>query len=123
MSCIAKRKVEMRARRRKSVRLRLRGTSERPRICVFRSNSHMYVQLIDDSKGTTLLSLSTLHKSVADGIVGKKPVEKAKALGVAFGKLCLENNYLKLSFDRNGFFYHGRVKAVADGVREAGLDL
>ena len=115
-------KAELRRRRQKSVRRDLRGTSERPRLSVFRSNNQMYCQLIDDSTGTTLLALSTLHKSVKDLIAGKKPVEQAKILGAEFAKLCAEKSIDKVAFDRNGFIYHGRVQAVADGAREGGLN-
>jgi large subunit ribosomal protein L18 len=114
-------KAELRRRRQKSVRKDLRGTSERPRLSVFRSNNQMYCQLIDDSTGTTLLALSTLHKSVKDLVSGKKPVEQAKILGSEFAKLCAEKSIDKVAFDRNGFIYHGRVQAVADGAREGGL--
>ena len=114
-------KAELRRRRQKSVRKDLRGTAERPRLSVFRSNHQMYCQLIDDSTGSTLLALSTLHKSIKDLVSGKKPVEQAKILGSEFAKLCAEKSIDKVAFDRNGFIYHGRVQAVADGAREGGL--
>ena len=122
MSNICQKKAELRLRRQKSVRRTVRGTSERPRLCVFRSNNQMYCQVIDDTTGTTLLALSTLHKQVKDLIAGKKPVEQAKILGSEIAKLCVEKKIDKVSFDRNGFIYHGRIEAVAEGAREGGLN-
>lgn len=115
-------KTELRLRRQKSVRGTVKGTQDRPRLCVFRSNDHMYCQLIDDTTGTTIVSLSTLHKQVKDLISGKKPVEQAKILGIEVAKLCAEKKIDKVAFDRNGFIYHGRIEAVADGAREGGLN-
>ena len=122
MSNICQKKAELRLRRQKSVRRTVRGTSERPRLCVFRSNNQMYCQVIDDTTGTTRLALSTLHKQVKDLIAGKKPVEQAKILGSEIAKLCVEKKIDKVSFDRNGFIYHGRIEAVAEGAREGGLN-
>ncbi len=122
MSCICKEKKEHRLRRQKSVRLRVRGTADRPRLCVFRSNNHMYCQLIDDTTGCTLLALSTLHSSVKALIEGKKPVEQANILGKELAKLCAEKSIEKVAFDRNGFIFHGRIEAVAAGAREGGLN-
>lgn len=122
MSNICQKKAELRLRRQRSIRRTLRGTSERPRLSVFRSNSHMYCQIIDDTTGRTLCALSTLHKSVKPLIEGKKPVEQAKILGNELAKVCKEKSIVKVAFDRNGFIYHGRVQAVADGAREGGLD-
>lgn len=82
----------------------------------------MYCQVIDDSTGVTLAALSTLHKNVAELVKGKKPVEAAKILGSEMAKLCTEKDIKKVAFDRNGFIYHGRVAALADGARESGLD-
>ena len=122
MSCICKKKRELRERRQKSVRLRVRGTEERPRLCVFRSNNHMYCQIIDDSQGATLVALSTLHANVKALVAGKKPVEQAKLLGQELAKVCLEKDIKKVAFDRNGFIYHGRIEAVAAGAREGGME-
>lgn len=122
MSNICQKKAELRLRRQKSVRRTLRGTGERPRLSVFRSNGHMYCQIIDDEAGTTLLALSTLHKSMKALMAGKKPVEQAKILGSEVAKLCAEKKIEKVAFDRNGFIYHGRIKAVAEGAREGGLN-
>lgn len=119
---ICQKKTALRLRRQKSVRRNLRGTAERPRLSVFRSNNQMYCQVIDDTTGTTLLALSTLHKSVKDLIAGKKPVEQAKILGCEIAKLCVEKKIDKVAFDRNGFIFHGRIEAVAEGAREGGLN-
>lgn len=119
---ICQKKTALRLRRQKSVRRTLRGTPERPRLCVFRSNNQMYCQIIDDTTGTTLLALSTLHKSVKDLVAGKKPVEQAKILGNEVAKLCAEKKIEKVAFDRNGFIFHGRIQAVAEGAREGGLN-
>ncbi len=110
-----------RKRRQKSIRRRLRGTPERPRLCVFRSTRHIYAQIIDDVSGTTLLTVSTQHPSVAEATAGKKKKEQAKIVGQAVAKACLEQSISQVAFDRNGFIYHGRVAAVAEGAREAGL--
>ncbi len=122
MSCICKKKQELRLRRQKSVRLRVKGTAERPRLCVFRSNNHMYCQLIDDNTGTTVLALSTLSSAVKGLVAGKKPVEQANIRGKELAKLCAEKSIDKVAFDRNGFIYHGRIEAVAAGAREGGLN-
>ncbi len=121
MSCICKEKQALRLRRQKSVRSRVRGTADRPRLCVFRSNSQMYCQLIDDTTGSTILALSTLSKGVKELISGKKPVEQAFILGRELAKLCADKSIDKVAFDRNGFTYHGRIEAVAKGAREGDL--
>ena len=122
MSCICKEKKEHRLRRQKSVRVRVRGTAERPRLYVFRSTNHMYCQLIDDTTGNTVLALSTLNAGVKELVAGKKPVEQANILGKELAKLCAEKSIDKVAFDRNGFIYHGRIEAVAAGAREGGLN-
>lgn len=122
MACKTIKKTELRVRRQKSVRRTVRGTSERPRLCVFRSSRHMYCQLIDDEKGATLCALSTLHGQVKALIEGKKPVEQARILGMELAKVCLEKSIAKVAFDRNGFIFHGRIAAVASGAREGGLN-
>ncbi len=122
MACISEKKTALRLRRQKSVRRRVRGSEDRPRLCVFRSGRHMYCQVIDDVAGTTLCALSTLNANVKTLVNGKKPVEQAKILGSEMAKVCIEKNITKVCFDRNGFIFHGRVAAVADGAREAGLD-
>ena len=122
MACISKKKEMLRSRRQRAVRSRVRGTAERPRLSIFRSGRHMYVQLIDDNKGVTLCAISTLHSSVKSQCAGKRRVEQAKILGIEAANLCKSHSIEKVCFDRNGFIYHGRVAAVAAGAREAGLD-
>jgi large subunit ribosomal protein L18 len=115
-------KVEARLKRKRSIRKKVRGSHERPRLCVFRSTRHIYAQVIDDAGGQTLAAASTLDSAVAGGA----KLESKRAAAVAVGKLiaqrALERGIKKVVFDRNGFLYHGRVKAVSDGAREAGLD-
>lgn len=97
------------------------GSSQRPRLTVFRSNNEIYAQLIDDSTGKTLLSSSSREKG-AGKEKAKSKVEKAKSVGTALAKKAVEKGIKDVVFDRNGFLYHGRVKALADGAREAGLN-
>ncbi|MGH7854231.1 MAG: 50S ribosomal protein L18 [Candidatus Binatia bacterium] len=110
-----------RLRRKQRVRKKVTGTDGRPRICVFRSNKHIYAQVISDDQGKTLAAVSTLSDSVADTRKKSKGVEVAKLVGLALAKVCKEKNITEVVFDRNGFLFHGRVKAVADGAREGGL--
>ena len=111
-----------RQRRKIRVRKKVRGTDLRPRVCVFRSNKHIYAQVISDSQGKTLATVSTLSEDLAEQLKKSKGVNAAKQVGVALAKVCKEKNISHVVFDRNGFIYHGRVKAVADGAREGGLD-
>lgn|SRR6185503_4017107 len=111
-----------RRRRQERVRKKVLGTDARPRICVFRSNKHIYAQVISDNQGKTLASVSTLSEALAEAAKQTKGVETAKQVGLALAKACKEKNITKVVFDRNGFLFHGRVKAVADGAREGGLD-
>ncbi len=114
-------KAASRDRRRKSIRKKIRGTSERPRVAVFRSARHIYAQIIDDTSGATLASASSLLDAFADGLsggnregaeaVGRLLAERAKAAGIA-----------QVVFDRGGYLYHGRVAALADGARAGGLE-
>jgi large subunit ribosomal protein L18 len=115
-------KKQARLKRKRRIRKKVRGSETRPRLCVFRSARHTYAQVIDDTQGRTLAAASTLDAPVAGG---EKPENKRDA-AVAVGKLvaerAIENGIKHVVFDRNGFLYHGRVKAVSDGAREAGLD-
>ncbi len=111
-----------RIRRQKRVRKKLLGTDARPRVCVFRSNKHVYAQVISDERGATLVSVSTLSKMLADKIKNGAGVEAAKQVGLALAQICQDKNIKSVVFDRNGFLYHGRVKALADGAREGGLE-
>jgi large subunit ribosomal protein L18 len=114
-------KVGMRMRRKVAIRKKIEGTPERPRLSVFRSAKHIYAQAIDDTTNTVLAAASDLEEAVSKDIGGKKKKDKAKAVGVAVAKKLLARNVNQVVFDRNGFIYHGRVSAVADGAREAGL--
>jgi large subunit ribosomal protein L18 len=111
-----------RARRQERVRKKVLGTDARPRICVYRSNKHIYAQVISDDRGMTLASVSTLGGDLAEAVKKSKGVEAAKQVGLALAKICKEKNITRVIFDRNGFLFHGQVKAVADGVREGGLE-
>lgn len=102
------------------VRRKISGTPERPRLNVYKSNANMYAQIIDDETGKTLVSASTLDASVE---VKGSSVASAKAVGEAVAKKALENGIDTVVFDRSGYIYHGKVKAVAEGAREAGLKL
>ena len=112
-------KQVVRFKRKKRIRSRLEGTSERPRIAVFRSNNHLYVQLVDDVKGHTLVAASTLEEELKDKVGGS--IEGAKVLGNLVAKRALAKKIVSVVFDRSGYIYHGRVKAVADAAREGGL--
>ena len=110
-------------RRKKHVRLRghMSGTAERPRLSVFRSNKHMYAQIIDDIKGVTLVSASTLQKEVKEGLEYTDNVEAAAKLGEILGKRAVDQGVTEVVFDRGGFIYQGKIQAFADAAREAGL--
>jgi large subunit ribosomal protein L18 len=109
-----------RTRRKQRVRKKVLGTDQRPRISVFKSNKHIYAQIISDDRGITLASVSTLSKGLVTE--NSKGVEAAKQVGLALAKICKEKNISHVIFDRNGFLFHGRVKAIADGAREGGLE-
>ncbi len=119
MSISVNQKLTGRARRKVRVRKRIFGTGERPRMSVFRSSKHIYVQVIDDRTGVTLASSGTLGAQGVQADGDKKA--QAKAVGQAIAKLCQEQNISQVVFDRNGFRYHGRVQAVAEAAREGGL--
>ena len=112
-------KKESREKRHRSLRKRIEGTAERPRLAVFRSARHIYVQVIDDLQNKTLVGTSDLALEAAGDDEDKKAT--AKKVGAAIAKKCLEKGIEKVVFDRAGFKYHGRVSALADGAREAGL--
>ena len=103
------------------VRKHLSGTTQRPRLNVYRSLSNIYAQIIDDTKGVTLASASTLDKEVAEMIKGKNKTEAAKVVGEVVAKRAMEKKIEEVVFDRGGYLYTGRVQAVADGARAAGL--
>lgn len=112
-----------RERRRKSLHKKIKGTPERPRLVVFRSNRQIYGQIVDDTKQITLAAASTTNKEIEAEIAkAKNKVEKAKLAGKLLGQAAKEKNIEKVVFDRAGYLYHGRVKAFADGAREGGLN-
>jgi len=141
----SKDKNEARARRKKSIRKRISGTSERPRLSVYRSNKHIYAQVINDAESRSLVLVSDLSKELAEqlraaGAAGQAPtaaepaegeeaagpegsrIRRARVVGAAVAKACLDKGITKVVFDRNGYLYHGRVRALAEAAREAGLD-
>lgn len=135
----SKAKNEARARRKKSIRKRISGTSERPRLSVYRSNKHIYAQVINDVESRSLVLVSDLSKDLADALkaAAEAPVDSAegeqttadgskvrvaRVVGAAVAKACLAQGITKVVFDRNGYLYHGRVRALAEAAREAGLD-
>ncbi len=109
-------KLTGRTRRRLRIRKKVQGTPQRPRLCVFRSSKHIYAQVIDDTQGTTIAHAS----SAAEPAAGSK-VDLAKSVGIAVAKACMEKGVEQVVFDRGGYQYHGRVRAVAESAREAGL--
>lgn len=116
-------KREMHARRKKRVRTKITGTEERPRLTVFRSAKHIYAQIIDDVAGNTLACASTMDKAFRGASADLKgKASKAKEVGNKIAALAKGKGIAKVVFDRNGFLYHGRVKALAEGARENGLD-
>lgn len=114
-------KKVIRYKRKKRIRSRLEGSSERPRVCIFRSNQNFYAQLVDDLEGKTLLSVSTVQKGKRGSI--KNSTEGTKQLGSELGQLAKEKKISRVIFDRSGYLYHGKVKAFADGLRESGINV
>ena len=110
-----------RQRRHVRVRKKISGTAEAPRLSVYRGTNHIYAQFIDDAKGVTLASASTLEKTVKEQIAGKTKTEAAKIVGKIAGERAKEKGIEAVVFDRGGYLYTGRVQALADGAREAGL--
>ena len=117
-----KSRSEVRMKKHRRMRNRFSGTAERPRLAVFRSNNHMYVQIIDDTVGNTLVSASTLQKDVKAELEKTNNVDAAAHLGTVIAKRALEKGITTVVFDRGGFIYQGKIKALADAAREAGLD-
>ncbi len=111
-----------RFRRKKSIRKRIEGSVERPRLSIFRTSSHMYAQIIDDTTGNTIASASTLSKELKGKLKSSGNVEAAKKVGELIAKVAKKNKINTVAFDRNGFLYHGRVKALADAARDGGLE-
>jgi large subunit ribosomal protein L18 len=111
-----------RKRRHVRVRARVRGTAMRPRLCVFRSLNHIYAQIVDDSVGHTLVSASSLDAEIRDKVTGKRKTESAELVGSLVAQRALNKGVKQIAFDRGGYKYHGRVKALAEAARKAGLD-
>lgn len=114
-------KKQARLKRKKSIRKKFSGTPQRPRLSVFRSSKHTYAQIIDDTTGHTLAAASTAETAVASAAAPKGKIEIASVVGKTIARRAVEKGIQQVVFDRNGFLYHGRVKAVSDGAREGGL--
>jgi large subunit ribosomal protein L18 len=119
---VAQSRSELRRVRHLRIRKHISGTADRPRLCVFRSSRHIYAQIIDDEAGRTLVSASTLDKELRDRIEGLKKTEQAAEVGKLLAQRAVEKGITKVVFDRGGYKYHGRVQALADAAREAGLE-
>ncbi len=115
-------RTKVRVKKHMKLRNRFSGTAERPRLAVFRSNNHMYAQIIDDTVGNTLVSASTLQKEVKEQLEKTNDVKAAAYLGTVIAKKALDAGITTVVFDRGGFIYQGKIKALADAAREAGLE-
>ena len=113
---------EVRENKHRRIRSRLSGTPEKPRLAVFRSNNHMYAQIIDDEAGNTIVSASTVQDDVRKGLSKTNNVEAAAKLGEIIAKKAKDNGISQVVFDRGGYIYQGKVKALAEAAREAGLE-
>ena len=116
-----KSRAQIRVKKHVRMRNHISGTAERPRLCVFRSNNHMYAQIIDDVAGNTLVAASTAEKEVASQVEKTNNVEAAACVGTVVAKRAIEKGIKEVVFDRGGFLYHGKVAALAEAAREAGL--
>jgi large subunit ribosomal protein L18 len=114
-------KNDARLKRQFRVRKKIKGTSERPRLNVFKSSKHIHAQIIDDITGVTLVAASTISPDVKSDLLYSGNIEAAKKVGAAIAKKAIDKNIVSVVFDRNGFLYHGRIKALADAARENGL--
>ena len=117
-----KSRSEIRVKKHMKLRNRFSGTAQRPRLAVFRSNNHMYAQIIDDTVGNTLVSASTLQKDVKAELEKTNDVAAAAYLGKVIAQRAIEKGITEVGFDRGGFIYQGKIKALADAAREAGLN-
>lgn len=115
-------RTKARLKRKKRIRKKIRGTAEKPRLSVFRSARHIYAQLIDDVAGATIASASTVEKNYEKDPDAKGKVDIARQVGKNVAERAVEKGVTRVVFDRNGFLYHGRVKALSEGARKAGLD-
>ena len=116
-----KSRQDVRVKKHMRIRNRFSGTAERPRLAVFRSNNHMYAQIIDDTVGNTLVSASTLEKEIKAELNKTNDVEAAAYLGKVIAKRAMDKGISEVVFDRGGFLYHGKIEALAEAAREAGL--
>lgn len=116
-------KKERRDKIRRRIHSTIRGTADRPRLCIYKSNKHVYLQLVNDSENATILSVSTRTADLQKDLKGKESVESAKIVGKALAEAAKERGIKKAVYDRSGYKYHGIVKAAAEGAREGGLDL
>jgi len=116
-------KKERRNKIRRRIRSTIRGTADRPRLAIYKSNKHVYLQLIDDLKGATLIGVSSLSESLRSELESKGGIDQAKVLGRELAKAALDKGVNKAVYDRSGYKYHGVVKAAAEAAREGGLDL
>ena len=114
-------KNDARLKRQVRVRKKVKGTTERPRLNVFKSSRHIHAQIIDDTKGITLVAVSSISPDLKSDIAYTGNIEAAKKVGAAIAKKAIDKNIVSVVFDRNGFLYHGRIKALADAARENGL--
>lgn len=115
-------KTERRNKIRRRIRSTITGTAERPRLAVFKSSKHVYLQLINDRENVTITSVSSLSNDLKDEIADKSKMEAATLIGQTLAKIALDQGIKKVVFDRGGYKYHGIIKAAADGAREGGLD-
>lgn len=113
---------ELRIRRHQRLRKKVSGTTSRPRLSVFRSNTHIYAQIIDDSIGKTIVAAGTVEKTLRDKSDGRTKIDEAQEIGRLVAQRALDAGITQVVFDRGGFKYHGRIKALADAAREAGLN-
>lgn len=114
-------RADARAKRHFRIRNNISGTAQKPRLAVFRSNQHIYAQVIDDTEGNTICAASTMESAVKEKLEKTSNVEAAKAVGEAVARKALDKGITTVVFDRGGYIYHGKVKALADAAREAGL--
>jgi large subunit ribosomal protein L18 len=122
MKSIARERRESRLKRHRRIRKRLSGAADRPRLCIFRSHAHVHVQIVDDTNGVSLTGASTLSPELKEIISGKKKVEQSREVGKLIATRAIAKGIKRVRFDRGGYLYHGRVKALAEAARAAGLE-
>ncbi|MBM3317621.1 MAG: 50S ribosomal protein L18 [Candidatus Eisenbacteria bacterium] len=122
MKSVSKERRESRLKRHDRIRRRVSGTEAQPRLCVFRSHAHVHVQIVDDARGVSLVGASTLSPELKGALAGKKKTEASHEVGKLVAARALAKGIKRVRFDRGGYIYHGRVKAVAEGARAGGLE-